>query len=674
MSGGKVHPELDLLERISTFVLNRTSEDFRLELYEHLVMMALSDDKTGKGIGKEQTISSLEKDLQVEKLPPNPVAAALNHLIERNAVKKIRGGQGDLYFLAQDERTRIALMEEQYSKIVAQVKSSLSRKIKEKGISLDMSEEAIVFATFRNFLSVALSELGKECCFSLISSHGKDVGALKPVNVTDILDDVLKTVENESLRRIEKEAFIESISTPEDALSDLLYSLAQSYFYVQILHLDPECQQLTAESLRRKKVYLDTNVIHHSLTGIDKRNKAVDYALKLTASLGINTVLSERTKEEFIDLLESRKKAFGKGPNIPNNRFEKVSNSLEDGFLKDFLKKKAKSPNLTFERYADRLEEIETVLSNRYTTAFDESDYKDILENPDIHQLEDIVVEEGMMFGLQKSDKVAEHDAFHILLVQELRKKSEGDILGPNFWFLTHDRSLLYAEKRYGKYAKFPSSIFVDNWVQLISPLLSPKQTKDARDAYIGLFASRLPVLSGAIDEEVLAAFQGKWMDDEDLKAKDVARIIGNRYIKDSYEVSKETEMPISDEDKEKMVRPIIAEIRTQNREMAWMKREITDLKKGTENLKKELSVVKRLSQKQSGVLSRLRHVVGALVFLALWLLLYEFFARVHSVEHWGAFFGSMMLAAIVGALADLKGYKWLVDRLLRYRSSKTDG
>jgi hypothetical protein len=170
----RVHTELDLLERISTFVLNRTSEDFRLELHEHLVMMVLSDDKTNRGIGKEYIISSLEKELQVERFPPAPVEAAINRLIERNSIKKIRGGQSDLYFLAQDEKTRIALMEEQYSKMVAQVKSGLTRKMKEKGIALDMSEEAIVFATFRNFLSVALSELGKECCSSLISSHGKD--------------------------------------------------------------------------------------------------------------------------------------------------------------------------------------------------------------------------------------------------------------------------------------------------------------------------------------------------------------------------------------------------------------------------------------------------------------------------------------------------------------------
>lgn len=564
-------------------------------------------------------------------------------------------------------------MEEQYSKIVAQVKSSLTRKMKEKGIALDMSEEAIVFATFRNFLSVVLSELGKECCSSLISSHGKDVSAFMPVNVTSVLDDVLRTVENEDLRRTEREVYIESISAPDEALSDLLYSLAQSYFFVQVLHLDPECQQLAAESLKRKKVYLDTNIIHHSLTGADRRNKAVNYALRLTASLGISTVLSKRTKEEFIDLLESRKDAFGKDPKIPNSRFEKVSSSLEDGFLKDYLKKKAKNPNLAFDRYADRLEEIEIVLNNRYGTVFDESEHKDVLGNPDIHQLEDIVVEEGTMFGLQKTGKVAEHDAFHILLIQELRKNNEGDILGPDFWFLTHDRSLSFVEKRYGKYTRFPSSIFVDNWVQLISPLVSPKQTKEARDAYIGLFASRLPLISGVIDEEVFAAFQGKWIDDEDLKAKEIARIIGNRYIKDTYETAKETKKPISDEDKEKMVKPIMAEIRTQNRDMAWMKRDITQLRTKTERLEGEISTWEQRAARQRSIIAKLGYATGAILFLVLTFGFYEFFFMINDVEHWTALTSSMLLAAAFGAIADWFGFRWLLNRLLRYKEKEAD-
>lgn len=93
-----------------------------------------------------------------------------------------------------------------------------------------------------------------------------------------------------------------------------------------------------------------------------------------------------------------------------------------------------------------------------------------------------------------------------------------------------------------------------------------------ARDTYISLFASRLPILSRTVDEEVYLAFQGKWMDDEDLSPEDVARIIGNRYIKDYYKRSREVEKPILYEDKQKMLKPVIAEIKKQRRETAWMK------------------------------------------------------------------------------------------------------
>lgn len=673
MSSSAFSPSIELLRTFCIFVLNRTSEDFRSELCEYLVMMALYEDKKSKGITKELIKSSIERDLAVEDFPVSHIETALGHLQEKGVVKKVRGKQGDLYFLSQDEITRIGLMEEQYSQTVAQVKMGLAHKMKERGIVLDMHEETIVFTTFRNLLAVILSNLGKECCFALISSHGKETESLKPINMADVLADVLKTVESERLRQTEGEVFTEYILNPDDALRDFLYSLAQSYFLIQILHLDPECQQLTKESLKQKRIYLDTNVIHHGLTGVDPKNKAVDQALKLTKTLGITTVLSKRTKEEFIELLESRKKSFGKDPKVPKKRFEKIIFALEDGFLKDFLQKKSKDPSLTFERYADRLEEIETVLKNRYSTVFDEDEHKEILENPDMPQLKEIVVNEGMMFGLNKNDRVAEHDAFHILLVQELRKKSESDILGPNFWFLTHDRSLFFVEKSFGKYEKFPSSIFVDNWVQLISPLLSPKQTKDSRDAYIALFGSRLPMLSGVIDEEVFLGFQGKWMDDEDLTPKDIARIIGNRFIKDYYETSKQKEETIPEEDREKIVKGIIAEIKTQNREIAWMKKDLKQLQNETEGLKAEVNEWKQLSAKQKDILSKIGHVVGAVLFLVLWILLYEYFIRAHSVGHWEAFFGSMLLAAAVGSIADLFGYRWLLDRLLRYRGIKAD-
>jgi predicted nucleic acid-binding protein len=669
-TGKKVVPSLDVLGRISAFVLNRSTDNFRSELYEHLIMMTLHEDQEDKGTTIDMIRFSMEKDLKVEKLPASLIEHALHSLIEKGTVKHVKGKAGELFFLAQDERTRINIMKEQYFQTTNQVKKTISEKIKERGISLDIVSEPIVFTTFRNFLATTLSRLGTECCYGLIGSKGKETHSLQPTNVSDILDQILETVQDELLHEAERSVFIEYISRPDEALSDFLYSLAQSYFFIQVLRIDPECQALTKASLQNKKVYLDTNVIHHALTGVSTRYKSADDALKLTSALGVTTVLSDLTKEEFLFLLEKRKREFGRDPKVPKKRFEKMSLSLEDGFLKDFLKKKSDNPNLTFDRYADRYEELETVLRNRYQTLFDERDHEQIFDNPEMKELTKIVTEEGIKFGLFKTDDVAKHDAFHILLIQDMRSKDKGDILGPNYWFLTHDRSLRAVEEKFDKYEKFPSSIFLDNWLQLLSPLLAPEQTKNARDAYLGLFASRLPLLSRVVDEEIFLAFQGKWMDDEDLSPDDVARIIGNRYVKDYYDKVSSAEKPISSEDKENIIESIVAEVKTQHQETTLIQQELSTLRVTTQELQKQVNSWRTKAAKQTGILRRLGHVIGAVIFFALWYSLYIYFRVYQSVNHPEAFISAMILAAILGTLADLYGYKQLLDKLLRSKSS----
>jgi predicted nucleic acid-binding protein len=662
---------MGVLQRLSAFVLNRTTNDLRSELHEYLVMMALLEDEENKGMTRPQIVTSIEKDLKVEKFPESLIKSAIGRLKGKRFVEIVHGKGGDLYLLSQDKRNKIKLMREQYSQTLTRVRKKLAEKIGEiMGTPVDMSVETLVFITFQSFLGTVLSNLGSECCFAIVGSRGKELTALKPIDIPELLDDMLRATKEVALRKAERQAFLEYISDPDDDLSDFLYSLAQSYFIIHVLHLDPECQSYTRESLQKKKVYVDTNVIVHSLTGAKKRTKAVNRALKLTSDLEIGIIFSKRTKQEFDTLVADSRRIYGKNPKVPKGRFDKFQNELKDGFLKDFLIKKKKNPNLTFDRYVDRLEEIEAVLKNRFSAICDDMEYGEIFKDPDLPKLKTIVVDEGVRFGLFKSSFVAEHDAFHILLVEELRKKDRGDVLGPNYWFLTHDRSLQFVEKKFGKYEKFPSSIFVDNWVQLISPLLAPEQTNDARDAYASLFASRLPMLTKTIDGAVFLAYQGKWMDDEDLMPNDVARVIGNRYVKDYYEKAKEEKKRLTKEERDMIIQPTLEEVKREKTEMEELKQEVASLRQTTSRLQTETDDLKSTVTGQRNLISWLGHLVGAFIFLILWFVLYQF-VLIRSLEPWQALIGSIIIAAIFGYLADFHGYKWLVDRLLRYGSSE---
>jgi len=204
----------------------------------------------------------------------------------------------------------------------------------------------------------------------------------------------------------------------------------------------------------------------------------------------------------------------------------------------------------------------------------------------------------------------------------------------------------------------------------LISPLLAPEQTKDARDTYASLFASRLPMLTKTIDAAVFLAYQGKWMDDEDLEPNDVARVIGNRYVKDYYEKAKEEKKRLTKEERDMIIQPTIEEVKSEKNEMEELKQEVASLRQTTSRLLTETDDLKRTVTGQRNIISWLGHLVGAFIFLILWFVLYQF-VLIRSLEPWQALIGSIIIAAIFGYLADFHGYKWLVDRLFRYGSSE---
>jgi len=661
---GELVYETKTLQRLAMFVLNRATSDLRSELHEYLVMLAISSDEERKGISKAQIVSLIEKDLQVSKFPDILIPSAIERLKEKRFVESIHSKGEDLYYLSQDKIHAFGVMEDLYSKTGTRIKEKLAKKISQfKGSPIDLGAENSAFAAFQKMLGRVLSVLGEECCYALVSSRGRDLSSLKSVNLISAIDEALSERKEDEQRQAEQKAFQEYLSGPDEDLSDYIFSLAQSYFIINVLHLDPECSLCTKESLRQKKVFIDTNVILHALIGVRSRNKAADYALKLTSELGINIIFSKRTKQEFDNLIQDAKQNLGKNPSIPKTRFKKVCSDLEDGFLKDYLLKKQKQPTLTFTSYTERLDELATILKNRYSVTYDDNDYADIVNSPDLPRLKQIVAEEGAKFFLNKSGAVAEHDAYHILLIQELRKEDSGDILGPKYWFLTHDRSLFHVERSFGKYEAF-SSIFLDSWVQLISPLLAPEQTKIAKDAYTNLFASRLPLLSKTIDEDAFLAFQGAWVDDEDLEPQDVARIIGNRQIKNITDRLEQEKKTLTDEERDLIIKPMVEESKTRKKETQELKTNVISLDKKVSTLQGKISILESRVGRQNKILTWLGHFVGAIIFVVFWFVLYQY-VLINSLTPWQAFLGAIALAAIFGYLADFHGYKWLVDRLI---------
>jgi predicted nucleic acid-binding protein len=663
----KVVHDTKILRRLAMFSLNRKTDQLNQELYEYLTMLALSEDKDNKGMVEAEIVSSIIKDLSITELPIELIRTALERLVEKRYAELLHNRGKDVYFLSQDKVKSIEIMNDFYSKTILGVKKELANKINQiKESPIDIGLENKIFAKFQKILGIILSELGEECCFKIITSEGKELSLKKATTIISTIEQELLDIEDIKLREAGKNAFLDYLSQPDDNLSDYLFSLAQSYFIINVLRLDPECNSYTKKRIQETKIYLDTNVIMHALIGSESRNVAADSALKLASKMGINLFFTKLTKQEYEKQIRDAKQRLGSEPNVPEKRFEKVRSKLEDGLLKDYLAKKQQKGSLNFSSYLERLGQIETLLSNRYGVIYDDKDYKDIKENPDLPELKKVVADVGEEFYLYKSATVAEHDAFHILMIQDYRKSDKGDIIGPKYWFLTHDNSLDAVERKFGKFDDFPSSIYLDNWVQLISLFLSPELTKTARDTYLDFFASRLPVMSKAMDEEVFITFQGDWVDDEDLTPEDVARIIGNRSLKSIYKELEEKKKQLTDEERDLIIAPAVEQLKTQKKEDQELHAQIDVLDKKVDELQGKVSTLEADATKKSNVINWFTRLFGACVFIILWFVLYQYVLINTQQDSWIALFGATFLAAVFGYLAGFRGFKWLVERMMK--------
>lgn len=536
------------LKKLAQFVLNRSTENIRNELYEYLVMSALHG--TSDALTREEIVSSIQKDLGIAQVPNTLVDSALTRLAQKRDIESIQSQEKQKYFLSNTMGEKLSRITQEYGATFSAVTNKLIALVEEKhGILTDVEKTTVI----QNFQSLLGTIFGTNGLITANAILGKK-GISETMGLADILNLITQILERkDKLSEAQKEVFINYLNTPDENLSAYLYSLSQSYYLIEVLNLDPGCQALMRENLRKITGYLDTNLIVFSLVG-GELSKAVAKLIKLSTDLGIKIKFTKRTREEFIRHIEFKKMVYSKKGEVTFKSYGKITPILEDGLLKDYLEKKKANPGLTYEGYFARLTGIEALLRNKYSIEFDENPYEEIKKHENMDKFKRLV----WKYALLKPEAVAEHDAYHILLIQELRKKEKSGILGPGSWFITYDHTLYFVDKDLAREEpdRIPSSIYAENWIQMLSPLLSPEiSNKTAREVFTTLFASRIPTLTKVVKEEDLLELQGTWIDDEDLGPEDLAEVIGDSYVRKHLESLRE----VVAEGKEEKISEIIS-------------------------------------------------------------------------------------------------------------------
>lgn len=248
------------------------------------------------------------------------------------------------------------------------------------------------------------------------------------------------------------------------------------------------------------------------------------------------------------------------------------------------------------------------------------------------------------------------------MLINKLRHTDSADVFGPKYWFLTLDRSLRSVEQKFFGKETICRSISADQWIQILTPLLSPEHTKEAREAFLDFFSSRLPMSTNIIDEDDFLLLQGSWIDDEDLKGEDIANVLGNKWLRSYLTEVREADRTITEEDIDKALKPVILQIKETKEKIATLEDRVFELTEDKNNLQTTVN-------KYQSFYEQTKRLIGALTFFGTWWIVYNIL--INTLEPKQSFIGSILISLIFGYLAGFKGYRWILERMLSLKEKK---
>jgi len=292
--------------------------------------------------------------------------------------------------------------------------------------------------------------------------------------IESIKTDVISILPKRDIRldSIRKQYFSTLLRELSETQRDYLSNKLTSVFLYTLVSIDPKCSAYLQKTLKGYQLYLDTNFIYDLLGLHDKEyaqsaKRLVDIVKKFNFKLFATT----KTLEEFNASLKNAEKFLRYHP-LPTKDLELLrvaADSLEEAFIKSYWRQYA-NENIGLEEFLSFYRNAKGILGGFGIKI------TNILANlikKDEKELKAIGKDLQRFAG--KNDIVAEHDAFHILLVRKIREDNQSS--GSNevkYWFLTNDRSLLRYELSLEKRrrAYYPACILPEHLLQILRPLL----------------------------------------------------------------------------------------------------------------------------------------------------------------------------------------------------------
>lgn len=516
------------LIRISQFVLREETEEIRDDLQENIIEMALFwGAQSDQFVSRDEVKGLIPKEMYIIDFPELIFDTILSRLITKGSVELNEGGCFHLTGIRRHEIQQYLIKkEETVSKINERFVQKLEKEY-EKQLFKEQKQEAL--ERFYSFLASLVME--KTDLVARIIAR-KNIDTIPTEMPIQLLAKILSVIPEKKLMEAEWKTIVTVFREASEDFCSFLYSVTQNLVCINILNFDPDCQSLEKEAFSTKTLFLDTNVLIALLCPTQWMHKVAENVVSLSQLLGAKCIVTKRTYQEYLVMLEEANSIYMKWK-APYRLFENADNE----FLSSFWFEKKTTPSQSWRGYYYRMKQIESVLKklkiDYYTNPSDE-----VTKSPEYEFVKNAVNKcYQSVKRKKKSLKVREHDAFHMLLIRELREKDEKPLLGPNQWFVTGDESLLCVDNKINSLSAYldkdPSSMICDLWLEMIMPFLPLNiRESDAYETFSILVKNKFAIIPFEIDTDTLLEIQGSWMKYDWLEAEDIARIQNEEWVK----------------------------------------------------------------------------------------------------------------------------------------------
>lgn len=595
--------ERENILRLQQFVLNNQSEDIRNELYDYIIIRTIYDHgESQKTLKQESILTYIENDYGITGMPDSIIPKSIARLKKKKSIQ-ITNENIELESKTIDEIKNNNL---DFVELIKNIKNDLETEITDKlNISTMQSQE--ITEEFFKLLGKVFSTGGRTASKIIMNSRDNsellDNNDFKN-NYQKLILSKIKSEQHEILNEIFKDFF--SNNTKE--YNKFFFTLIQSYALLEVFNIDPTLKQIQENALKQKKIYLDTNILIPLLFEASEIHEIVKSALQITEQLGAQLLITNATKMEFERWIESCRISYISFRNIPEKFIEAFKkNNTNAPFFNTYRKRALENFRLSINEFCKYYENYLVIIKDKFNIELESEKLDSLTEDENYDDLLNYI----LRITPEKGKHVASHDALNILNVKQKRTETNVDELGQPSWFLTTDTSLKKIEKKIFPDDEFRASIRINIWLQVISPVVSPKlrENNDGSKAFAKLLSMNFNSSNVVSDEDILNILSA-FIEDNEITVDSLKVIVGNTHIRESFRKIRQSHREQNTEEQEKWEKIGISQI--SNTLHAEHKAETTDLNKVIKNFstelehqKQEMKEHKKVIQTQTGILKQ---------------------------------------------------------------------